>query len=247
MDNHVKRIAQCLSLALVSTAANAVLVEKNGDRLYLQYDGFDVIQNCVTNAPDIVMTVIGKDVGNLDRSQADFFLDAGVPPNCQQTSDAYYPTGYHRGHLLGANMLDNSLAAFRSSFSMVNILPMRKELNTGAWYETELMTECIRETGPFVQIFAGPIWGGPHKNGRTAKDHNINVPSSYWKVMVQGEYQIAWIIPNSKAASRESLPSWEVTIDEVQQAAGFTLPIDLDLNRNYRPDTWYDTTMCERS
>ena len=242
-----KSVSAAIALAAIS-AGNAWGAIPN-DNAYIQksYEAYQVVINCHTKSPELVMAVIGKDRGNIDRDNAKFYIDKSIPSECQQNSTSYYPPGLDRSHIFGANEAENSLNAYKETFSMINIIPMTKELNRGAWYQTEAITECLRDASVPVVMFAGVIWNGAHASQRTLAGHGIAKPSAVWKVLKQGPYQIAWIIPNSKEATRGTLRNWEVTVDEIQALTHFEIPADLDLFQNVRPNSWYNIDGCDLS
>lgn len=236
-----------LTVLAVSSAESST-IPTNLDRYFLKkYDGFEVVLNCEKHGLEMLITLVGKDTGNRQRKGIEFKLDPTVPADCQQTSTNYYPKGYHRGHILGANTNENSLKGYLDTFFMTNILPQRKELNTGAWDESDVIIECLRERGQPLEVYMGTIWDGPHARNTTLATHGTPIPDSFWKVIKQGSNQIAWIMPNARNATRFTLRNWESTVEEIQNRIGYDIPGDLDSSRNYRPDSWYNTENCHRS
>lgn len=236
-----------LPLILAPAFCTAAPAPANG-KLFVEYEEYDAVLDCARHGAEIVHARIGHDMANINRkaSGAHFYVDPKVDASCEQKSAYYYPKGYHRGHLFGANQAENSLAGYLQTFSMVNILPMTRELNVGAWARTEEIEECLRDRAP-IDIWAGPIWDGSHSNMRTVKTHGVKTPSAFWKVIKQGPYQIAWIIPNSKEPHKDTLPSWESTVEEIEKAIGFEINGNLDLYQNKRPDSWYSIKGCDLS
>lgn len=233
---------------LVVSSAESSTIPTNSDHYFIkEYDGFQIVMNCEKRGLEMMMAVVGKDTGNRQRKGIDFKLDPTVPANCQQTSTNYYPKGYHRGHILGANTNENSMKGYLDTFYMTNIMPQRKELNTGAWDESDVIIECLREQGQPLELYAGVIWEGPHARKATRATHGTPIPDAYWKVIKQGSKQIAWIMPNSANATRFTLRDWESTVEEIQNRIGYDIPGDLDSFKNYRPDSWYNTKNCHRS
>jgi endonuclease G len=240
---HFTKVLQTtgLCIALVSTSnaySEDLFYKKN-------YESFEVVINCKEKGLQFYKANVGKDTGNKERKQGKFQIDPSVPKECQQTSARTYGYGYHRGHLQGANTSENSLNAYKETFFMTNVLPMTKELNTGAWHYSDEIIECLRDQGQPLVVYGGAIWDGAHSNDFTLNTHGIRVPSGFWKVIKKGSQQIAWIMPNSKAAIKDTLKNWEVTVSEIQNIIGFDIPEDLNLDVNYRTTNWYKTSRCD--
>ena len=240
MNTRVLIIGAVLFTSIAPTA-QAV----SGDFIHRKYESFEVVMNCEKRAVELYKAVVSSDTGNRRREEGKFQLDPSVPSECQQRSTGYYGPGYHRGHLQGANTSENTLSAYQETFFMTNVLPMTKELNVGAWHYSDQIIECLRDQGQSLIVMGGPIWDGPHSSNMTMAKHGTPIPSSLWKVIKRGEQQIAWIMPNSKASVHSTLPKWESTVEEIEKATGMELPVDLDLYRNYRPDSWYNTSGCD--
>lgn len=212
-----------------------------------KYESFEVVLNCDKRGLEFYIATVAEDKGNQRREDADFALDPSVPSDCQPSSTRTFGPGFHRGHMQGANTSENSKKAYSETFYMTNVLPMRKELNMGAWHYTDQIIECLRDKGQPLTVMAGTIWQGPHSSNFTVRMHGTPVPSAFWKIIKQGEKQVAWIIPNSKTAVKQTLPKWESTVEEIQELIGYQLPIDVEPYRNYRPDSWYNTQGCDLS
>lgn len=234
-----------LTITIMTPNVCFAISQSTGDFFHKKYESYEVIMNCTTKGLQLYKAVVGKDTGNRKRDGISFKVDPSVPKECQQSSTKAYGYGYHRGHLQGANTSENSFNAYKETFYMTNVLPMTKELNTGAWHYTDEIIECLRDTGKELIVMGGPIWKGPHSSNVTLRSHGTPIPSGFWKIIKQGEKQIAWIIPNSKTANKNTLPKWESTVEEIQKAVGFEIPADLELYSNYRPDNWYNTSKCD--
>lgn len=237
------RTTALLISAIVTSTAIQAATEENF--IHRQYESFEVVLNCEKRGLQLYKAVVSKDTGNRRREDAQFAFDNSVPPECQQRSTDVYGHGYHRGHLQGANTSENTMSAYKETYYMTNVLPMTKQLNTGAWHYTDMIIECLRDQGRSLIVLGGPIWQGPHSDSFTYRKHGTQVPSAFWKVIKQGEKQIAWIIPNSKAPTHHTLPKWESTVEEIEKTIGMELPADLEPYRNYRPDSWYNTKNCD--
>lgn len=79
--------------------------------LKLDYDGFTVWLDCAERGAIKFRYTAQRDTGKLKRHDT-FYLDPNVPAECQQKSAKAYGRRYDRGHLVPANHLDHSKAAF---------------------------------------------------------------------------------------------------------------------------------------
>lgn len=85
-----------------------------------------------------------RDTGNAKRYDK-FSLDSNIPAECQQLSSKAYGQHYDRGHQVAANHLDYSELGIRQTKYMTNTIPQAANMNRGAWYQTEKITECYRD------------------------------------------------------------------------------------------------------
>jgi DNA/RNA endonuclease G (NUC1) len=74
---------------------------------------------------------------------------------------------------------------------------------------------------------------------RTIGDDHVIVPTAFWKVVVDpatGD-ALAFIMPQHNVA-KGKLEPWQVSISQVQQAAGIQLPLPNNTDRNAEPHLW---------
>lgn len=232
---------KALALAAVTLSVTPI-VSANTAAYYEQtFEGYRVVLNCKTNGAEFAQATLQPATPNRQReSVSGFSIDESAPADCRQVSTDAYPPGYHRGQLIDPRFLGQTQASYSEAFSMTNVLPMTKELNIGAWHESNRIIECLRDKAP-ITIFSGPIWDGAHRSTSTMAKHGVPVPSGYWRILKQGAYQIGWIFPNSKIATRDTLRNWEASVEEIETALLYRVPSDLEPYVNYRPDEWYNT------
>ena len=115
-------------------------------------------------------------------------------------------------------------------FLMTNICPQDHELNDGEWRHMEEAIHTWAKRTERLVIFTGPVLRNDMK--RTGKNHNIAVPSKFYKVVYDPKQKkaIAFLFKNEKATS--SWTNYAVTIDEVEQLTGIdflaALPDDVE-------------------
>lgn len=192
-----------------------------------EFADFTVVIDCQHKGAVLFQYTLTADTGSFEREE-NFSHDPRIPADCQQSStDTYRAPGqrYDRGHLVPANHMDHDRQAIRQSNMMTNILPQAANMNRGAWYRTEQITECYRDIAP-VQVTGGVVWGTDESDDHFVKTHGIATPDAYWKVISQQGNQIAWLIPNSQDARSSSLDRYIVTIEQLQRVVGYSLPVE---------------------
>lgn len=229
MDLNRKYFAACFFVAALFALALSPTV--SAEVRSFEYDsGFGVVVDCSRHGAVYFSYVARIDEGNAKRSST-FHLDDRAGDCQQKTTRSYWrPKGepkYHRGHLVPANHFDHSEAASASTNVMTNVLPQTASLNTGAYYQTELITDCMRDFAP-VRVFGGVIWGNNPEDDYFVKTHGVKTPDAFWKILDQdGKKPIAWIMPNSHDAKKSMLPSYQVSIAKLEQVIG-GLPFDVN-------------------
>lgn len=179
------------------------------------------------------------DEGDLPRHTR-FYLDPDVLAHCQQTSTASYrrPDGgrptFDRGHLVPAN-------------HMTSILPRVAQMNRGAWYHTEVIVQCYRVIDELL-VLGGVIRGDDPSADYFLESHGVATPDAYWKVVIRGDGRaIGWIVPNSAEATYRNLDRYPVSLREVEELTGETLPVE-DFWRDEVPESsWVVPQGCDRS
>lgn len=224
-------------------------IEKLGNILKLDYQGFTVWVDCQRRGAVKFQYVAQHDTGNSKRSDS-FYLDPNVPSECQQTSAKAYGNKYDRGHQVPANHLDSSDVAIKQTNFMTNILPQAANMNRGAWLQTEEIIECYRDISELL-VIGGVIWGNNSSDDYFLQSHGVATPDAFWKVVVRGtgqdERAIAWVVPNSQDAKRGNLDSYLVTVDEIEKITGETIPV-ADYAKHDKPSTsWLIPKGCNKS
>lgn len=229
-----------------STKTNII---RQGDLLEINYQGFTIWLDCRLRAPVKFRYNAQHDVGNEARAK-DFILDPDVPKECQQTSITAYGYGYDRGHQVPANHLDASPIAIKQSNYMTNILPQVAQMNRGAWLKTEEIIECYRDIDELL-VIGGVIMGNNSADDYFVHSHGVRTPDAFWKVVIRGAGQdervIAWIVPNTREATRKQLDTYLVSVDELEGITGETIPV-ADYTKHEKPSTsWLIPSGCNKS
>jgi len=249
------------SLGKTATVAPPIHTPSKGNTLWpandtlddeiikLDYSGFTVWLNCDKRGSEYFSYPLTKDKGNLERRD-DFELDPKVSKRCQQKSaDTYKKYGqmWHRGHQAPANNLDDNKKGIYQSNYMTNILPQTGEMNTGAWYQTEYITECYRDISD-IYIYGGTIWGTDTTNDYFVKSHGVITPDAFYKIIVRKDTgdTIAWIVPNDHGATKSKLDNYLVSVSDIESIANIEFPVSSSLKNTVLRKSWPIPSGCGR-
>jgi endonuclease G len=231
-----------------STIGKKTAITQSGNILKLDYQGFTVWVDCKERGAMKFRYNAQHDTGNEARAK-DFRLDPNVPKECQQISTAAYGQSYDRGHQVPANHLDGDQAAIQQSNYMTNILPQTSQMNRGAWLLTEEIIECYRDIDELL-VIGGVIMGNNPADDYFLASHGVKTPDAFWKVVIRGtgqdERAIAWIVPNTKEATRKQLDNYLISVDELEKMTGEIIPV-ADYAKHDKPSaSWLIPAGCNK-
>lgn len=228
-----------VSIVLASGAAIA-------DIKQLNYEGYTVWLDCEKHGPIMFQYEAKKDTGNLPRNIS-FKLDPNVNAQCQQTSTKPYGHNYDRGHMAPANHFDSSKKSMTEVNYMTNILPQTMILNRGAWYLTEVITECGRDTND-ITVIGGAVWDNGKINDTFLRSHGVYTPTWFWKVLVKhklsGDEVISWMLPNNNEATRNNLDKYLVSINDIEKTTKHTVNVPEQYKNVVQPHSWALSKLC---
>lgn len=221
----------------------------NDEIIKLDYSGFTVWLNCDKRGAEYFRYSLTKDKGNLDRSDS-FRLDPKVPKRCQQEqTDTYKKRNqmWHRGHQVPANNLDDNAKGIYESNYMTNIMPQTGVMNTGAWYQTEYITECYRDISD-ITVYGGVVWGDDTSNDHFVRSHGVITPDAFYKILVRHDNNdaIAWVVPNDFIAKKDKLDDYIVSVASVEKIAGIEFPISTSGKNSVARKSWSIPRGCGR-
>ena len=239
----MKRICTILFLFLVSGASPTAWSEEE----VRVYEDFTLWIDCENRVAVRFQYQLDKDVGNTPRKN-NYRPDPALPKDCQQkTTDSYRDytnliEQHDRGHLVPFNHMDHSASSSGETNYMTNILPQASAMNQqgGAWYRTELISECFRDHY-VLKIIGGAVWD---EDSQYLKKHAIRVPKHFWKVIVRGDEIIAWIIPNSKEGTEERIDDFLVSVKEIEERINGVIPVS-DVLKGKKVEKSWDGKYCD--
>lgn len=196
-----------------------------------QYTGFTVSFNKKTHNPNwVAWELTAEKARGKGKRDGSFWTDETVK-GCPTLAD-YRNTGYDRGHMAPAGDMKWSKQAMFDCFSLANMAPQAKALNSGAWNTLEQKTRERAKADGVVYVVTGPVPGEePLAHiGLTG----VNVPRRFFKVILSpygdSPQAIGFIMPNSYVEG--GMQPYAMSVDEVEKITGYdffsALPDDLE-------------------
>ena len=178
-----------------------------------------------------------------------FYCDENVE-GCPETYDYKY-SGFDRGHMCPAGDMKWSEASMIASFSLANICPQAKSLNTGAWKKLEEKCRKWASIDGSIIIVCGPILTDTDIR-EFIGDSRVAVPKRFFKVILSPTANpvrgIGFIMPNDKVVG--GMQASAVSIDEVEKHTGHdffsALPDDVEAEVERQCDFHYWSTLKKK-
>ncbi len=196
------------------------------------YTGFSVYFNSETHIPNCTVYELTREEaqGKLPRDD-NFHQDENIA-GCASLDD-YKFSGYDRGHMVPAGDMKWNKQAMNDCFSLANMIPQKKALNSGAWNKLEQKVRNWAERDSALIVITGPIVTKEDLEMTIGKSEVV-VPSSIFKVILAPYTTpmraIAFIYPNKKANG--GLDKHLASVDDVENATGMdffsALPDDIE-------------------
>ena len=171
-----------------------------------------------------------------NKRQDNFHADDLLPAADRAEPADYERSGYDRGHQAPAEDFAWDPGEMSDSFSMANMAPQLPGLNRAEWEHLEETVRAWALARGELVIYTGPIL--PAKPATIGKDR-IAVPGAFWKVVIDPNQHaaLAFLMPQ-RALKKGDLRPWQVSIDAVDQAAGFVLPLPPGIDTTAVPKLW---------
>lgn len=157
-----------------------------------------------------------------NRSKYSFKQDPSIPPNQQADNYDYLHSGYDRGHMspFENNRMNQTTA--NESFYYTNIAPQYPNLNRGIWKALENHIRDIAIQEKMIYVITGAVFD----DSKYVKTGKIQVPSSFYKIVIKKNEIIAWQIPNIKDGYKNSLDEYQVDYKEIERITHIDFHID---------------------
>ncbi len=216
----------------------------------LKREAFASSYNAKAHGPNWVAWHLEKsDFGDVPRGE--FTTDPLLPQAWQVNAGDYTRSGYDRGHLCPSADRTRNADYNQQTFVMSNMLPQAQALNQRVWNELEsYCRSLVRGRNQELYIIAG----GSGSAGKIGK-RQINIPSTYWKIIValphgdndlaridKGTRVIAVSIPNRDRPEigESAWTDWITTVDQLEKTTGYDflaeLPDNIEKALSARPD-----------
>lgn len=183
------------------------------------YPGMDISFNARFHEPNwVAWELTDKETEGSVGRENKFYCDEAVA-GCADHYDYNY-SGYDRGHVAPAGDMKWSEESMHASFSMANICPQAKALNTGAWKRLEEKCRVWAKADGAIFIVCGPVL--TDEPADYIGDSRVAVPRRFFKVILSpyGDRMrgIGFIMPNDKVPG--GMQAAAVSIDEVERVTG---------------------------
>lgn len=234
--------------APADTYGNLLDVKTNPDVLPdvpVTYPGMDLSFNPRWHQPNwVAWELTAAEANGREPRENKFYCDESVD-GCADHYDYSY-SGYDRGHMAPAGDMKWSREAMHASFSMANICPQAKSLNTGAWKRLEDKCRVWARADSAIIIICGPVTTDTPAD--YIGDSRVAVPRRFFKVILSPHVipmrGIGFIMPNDKVPG--GMQAAAVSIDEVERVTGHdffsSLPDDIENEVERQCDFHYWST-----
>lgn len=185
----------------------------------IAYTGFDVSFNPRMHQPNwVAWELTGRETEGREARENKFYNDPDVD-GCAETWDYNY-SGYDRGHMAPAGDMKWSKEAMHCSFSMANICPQAKSLNTGTWKRIEEKCRVWAKADSAIVIVCGPVLNDPIRD--FIGDSRVAVPKRFFKVVLSPYSDpvrgIGFVMDNDRVEG--GMQKAAVSINEVERITG---------------------------
>ena len=212
----------------------------NEDNFLVVKDQYCLSYNNTNGGPNWVSWHLqATDIG--DEERGDFHPDTTLPPDFKMITKADYTgTKFDRGHVCNSKDRTDTRENNDATFFMTNILPQAPDNNQGPWRILEDFERSLAQDGNELYITAGAFGsggtGGKNKEETSIDEGEINVPKTFWKVIVvlplgdndlkridANTRAIAVCMPNKQGIRRQPWQTFVTTIKNVETASGLNL------------------------
>ena len=183
------------------------------------YHGFTLSYNPQMHVPNwVAWELTANETDGAVSRENKFYCDETVS-GCAEPYDYNY-SGYDRGHMCPAGDMKWDRESMHDSFSMANICPQQKILNTGAWKRLEEnCRKWARSQGSLI-VICGPVL--TDKITEYLGDTRVAVPKRFYKVLLNPNTSpmmgIGFIMDNGRVEG--GMQQAAVSIDEVERVTG---------------------------
>lgn len=185
----------------------------------VNYTGFTLSFNPEKHIPNWVAWELTGNETLGTQSRSNKFVSDPAVAGCPETYDYSY-SGYDRGHMCPAGDQKWDRQAMADSFTLTNICPQEKSLNTGAWKHLEEKCRTWAKADSAIIIICGPVLSDSLREA--IGDTRVAVPKRFFKVVLAPFANpmrgIGFIMNNGRVEG--GMQKAAVTIDEVERITG---------------------------
>ena len=212
-------------------------VRKAADTTPVCHDGYALLHDDKMLVPRwVAYRVTGEHTLGCVKRTDNFHADETLPANKRARPTDYLSSGYDQGHQAPAQDFAWNIDRMKDSFSMANMAPQKPGLNRAQWLRLEETVRVWATDRKALVVYVGPILLNAK---RRIGERKVVIPTAFWKVVVDPDKgdALAFVLPQQSIA-KGRLEPWQSSIDDIEQAAGITLPLPASVDREDKPKLW---------
>ncbi len=191
------------------------------------HPGHALVWNDRYKMPKWTAHIIMPDIMEGNLARIDTFLPDPLVKTNTALINAYWFSGYDRGHMVPSADMRWSEEALKATYLYSNIAPQKPELNRGTWADLEdWMRRYVHYSGHRVYVVTAPVPGKdmPLLNKPKAKE-DVYAPPYFLKAMVDLDAPvkkgIAFVMANG--LNDQGVLAYAVSIDSAEALSGLDL------------------------
>lgn len=172
-------------------------------------------------------------LGTTDRTN-DFAPDMALPMDFVRVQpNAFFTTGFDRGHILPSADRTFNTAENRETFLMTNMIPQAPGLNRSSWNNLEQYCREYVQSGYRLYIIAGAYGtGGDGSAGAAERLGGVNVPKRNYKVIVATKAKTVENITRDAVVIATDFPNSELITQNRDWVRFITTAAEIEKNAN---------------
>lgn len=196
------------------------------------HPGHSLVWNDRYKVPKWTAHLILPDIMEGNLARIDTFLPDPLVKTNTALIDAYWYSGYDRGHMVPSADMRWSMDALKATYYYSNVAPQKPEMNRGTWADLEdWMRRYVHYSGHRVFVVTAPILGKDmHLLNKPKAEADVYAPPLFFKAMVDLDAPvkkgIAFLMQNG--LNDQGLLGYATTIDSVEVLSGLDLFPALD-------------------
>jgi endonuclease G, mitochondrial len=188
-------------------------------------EGFAIGYSYSHKAPEWVAYKLSRNsvLTDVPRKNNLFSMDTEIPKEHRSSLSDFRGSGYDRGQMAPADLMNFSYEAMKESFLLSNTVPQKSGFNRynfghyGVWGALESYVRNWAVSRNEIYVISGPVY----QSVVDVIGSGVEVPSHFYKIVYDPEYKasIAFLIPHIEDTAVR-LPDYVTTIDCIEFVTG---------------------------